>query len=124
MAGIERRWIGTVRTTRHDGRGWWVLRTRAGTLPPKLREVAVEHDGRLLVPITPAAGEVLREQRSARLDVAAERCLSIVELGDVPPPARLVLVRGLHGIVLKLEVVWDPDAGAAFEGLPGAEGNE
>ncbi len=25
LAGIEARWVGNVQTTRHDGRGWWVL---------------------------------------------------------------------------------------------------
>ena len=34
LASIERRWIGYVGTTRHDGRGWWVLDTRAGPVPP------------------------------------------------------------------------------------------
>src|ERR1700722_12370795 len=37
LSGIEGRWIGYVRTTRHDGRGWWVLDTRAGQIPPALR---------------------------------------------------------------------------------------
>jgi SWI/SNF-related matrix-associated actin-dependent regulator of chromatin subfamily A-like protein 1 len=119
---IERRWIGYVRTARHDGRGWWVLDTRAGAVPPALRAVAVEHDGELLVPLTETAARELRAQRSARVDAAAERCLAIVELGDVPPPARLVVARGVEGERLRLEVVWDPDVGVAFEGLPGAEG--
>jgi SWI/SNF-related matrix-associated actin-dependent regulator of chromatin subfamily A-like protein 1 len=122
LAGIERRWIGYVRTTRHDGRGWWVLDTRAGPVPETLRGAAVEHRGKLLVPLTEAVGRVLREQPSARLDIAAERCLSIVESGETPPPARLVLFRGVDGVQLRLEVVWDQDIGSAFERLPGAEG--
>ncbi|HST55993.1 MAG TPA: DEAD/DEAH box helicase [Solirubrobacteraceae bacterium] len=122
LSGIERRWIGYVRTVRHDGRGWWALETRAGEIPEALRDGALERDGKLLVPLTEAAARELREQRSARLDSAAERCLGIVELGDTPPPARLVLVQGVTGERLKLEVVWDPDIGAAFEQLPGAEG--
>ena len=40
----------------------------------------------------------------------------------VPPPARLVWFRGVDGEQLRLEVVWDPDVGAAFTQLPGAEG--
>jgi SWI/SNF-related matrix-associated actin-dependent regulator 1 of chromatin subfamily A len=40
----------------------------------------------------------------------------------VPPPARLVFFRGVDGEQLRLEVIWDPDVGAAFERLPGAEG--
>jgi SWI/SNF-related matrix-associated actin-dependent regulator of chromatin subfamily A-like protein 1 len=122
LAGIQKRWIGYVRTARHDGRGWWVLQTRAGTIPAALAEGAIERDGKLLVPLTEAAARELREQRSARLDGAAERCLGYVELGDAPPPARLVLVQGVTGERLKLEVVWDPEIGVAFESLPGAEG--
>jgi superfamily II DNA or RNA helicase len=122
LAGVERRWIGYVRTVRHDGKGWWVLDTRAGPVPEELREGALEHDGELLVPLTEAAGRVLREQQSARLDIAAERCLQVVELGRVPPPARLVFMRSVDGEQLRLEVLWDPDIGAAFERLPGAEG--
>jgi superfamily II DNA or RNA helicase len=122
LSALKRRWIGYVRTTRHDGRGWWVLETLAGPVPPELLTGSVEHDGKLLVPLTRQAGRVLREQQSARLDIAAERCLSIVESGQIPPPARLVWFRGVRGEQLRLEVVWDPDVGAAFAGLPGAEG--
>jgi SWI/SNF-related matrix-associated actin-dependent regulator 1 of chromatin subfamily A len=122
LAGVRRRWIGYVRTTRHDGRGWWVLDTRAGPVPDALRAGSVEHEGKLLVPLTRAAGEALRRQTSARLDVAAERCLSIVESGGQPAPARLVFFRGVDGEQLRLEVIWDPDVGSAFERLPGAKG--
>ncbi len=122
LSGIETRWIGHVSTTRYDGRGWWVLQTLAGPIPEELLVGSVPLEGKLLVPLTEVAAEVLREQRSARLDVAAERCLSIVELGDRPPPARLVLFRGIDGVQLRLEVIWDPDVGAAFGRLPGAEG--
>jgi hypothetical protein len=123
LAGMQHRWIGYVRTTRHDGRGWWVLDTHAGSVPEALREEAVEHRGRLLVPLTPTAAQTLREQRSARLDIGAERCLALVESGggaDVPP-ARLVWFRGVEGEQLRLEVLWDPDIGAAFDRLPGVE---
>jgi SWI/SNF-related matrix-associated actin-dependent regulator 1 of chromatin subfamily A len=123
LAGIERRWIGHVRTTSHDGRGWWVLETRAGTVPEALRADAIERDGELLVPLTDTAARELRGLRSARLDAAAERCLAIVELGEAPPPARLVLAHGVDGERLRLEVVWDPEVGAAFERLPGAAGS-
>ncbi len=122
LAGVRRRWIGYVTTTRHDGRGWWVLDTLAGPVPDELRAGSVERDGRLLVPLSGAAAAVLREQPSARLDVAAERCLSIVELGEIPPPARLTHRRGVEGEELRLEVVWDPAVGPAFGGLPGAQG--
>jgi hypothetical protein len=122
LSGVQRRWIGYVRTIRHDGRGWWVLDTKAGPVPEALRAGAVEHEDKLLVPLTRAAGEALRQQPSARLDIAAERCLSIVESGDQPAPARLVFFRGVDGEQLRLEVIWDPDVGRAFERLPGADG--
>ncbi len=123
LSGIERRWVGYVRTRRYDGRGWWVLDTLAGTVPPGLREGALEHEDRLLVPLTTRAAAALRELRSARLNPGAARCLEMVEFGQVPPPARLVLARGVGGDRLALEVLWDPDIGAAFERLPGATGN-
>jgi SWI/SNF-related matrix-associated actin-dependent regulator 1 of chromatin subfamily A len=123
LAGVERRWIGYVRTTRHDGRGWLVLQTRAGPIPEDLRTGAVEHEGKLLVPLTGVAARALRDLDSARLDIAAERCLQVLELGGVPPPARLVFVRTVDGEQLRLEVLWDPDIGGAFERLPGAEGS-
>jgi SWI/SNF-related matrix-associated actin-dependent regulator 1 of chromatin subfamily A len=123
IGGIERRWLGRVRTTRYDGRGWWVLETVAGQVPEPLREGAVEHgDGTLLVPLTQANAHLLREQESARLDAAAERCVAALEIGDDPPPARLVGTHGVDGARLRLEVLWDPDTGAAFGELPGAEG--
>ena len=122
LSGIKQRWIGYVRTTRHDGRGWWVLETLAGPVPEALLDGALELDGRLLVPLTENAVQALREQSSARLSAAAERCACSVEAGEVPPPARLVWFRGLNGEELRLEVVWDPEIGPAFARLPGAEG--
>jgi superfamily II DNA or RNA helicase len=122
LSTVRRRWIGYVRTTRHDGRGWLVLDTRAGPVPPSLHSGSVRRGDQLLVPLTRAAAQTLREQTSAHLDIAAERCLTIIESGDVPPPARLVYFRGVDGEQLRLEVVWDPDVGSAFEHLPGAEG--
>jgi SWI/SNF-related matrix-associated actin-dependent regulator of chromatin subfamily A-like protein 1 len=122
LARVEQRWIGYVRTARHDGRGWWLLETRAGAIPEALRDGACERDGKLLVPLTETTARALRAQRSARLDAAAERCLQAVELGDAPPAARLTIARGVDGERLRLEVMWDPDIGAAFERLPGAAG--
>jgi SWI/SNF-related matrix-associated actin-dependent regulator of chromatin subfamily A-like protein 1 len=123
LEGIDRRWIGRVTTRRYDGRGWLVLETRAGRIPETLRDGSVElADGRLLVPLTAAAAGELREQRSARLDAGAERCVAAVELGDDPPPARLVLGNGVDGLRLRLEVLWDPEIGVAFGGLPGIGG--
>jgi SWI/SNF-related matrix-associated actin-dependent regulator 1 of chromatin subfamily A len=137
---VERRWLGRVSTTRYDGRGWWVLDTAAGEVPQELREGAVElpreagggeptdngaHAAKpplLLIPLTEANAHVLRAQESARLSPAAERCVAALELGDEPPPARLVATHGVDGARLRLEVLWDPDTGAAFGELPGAEG--
>ncbi|WP_183340621.1 SNF2-related protein [Conexibacter arvalis] len=124
IESIEKRWIGHVRTARHDGRGWWALQTLAGQVPEPLLEGSVrrEEDGALLVPLTEANAHLLREQESAKLDAAADRCVSSLELGDRPPPARLVATHGVEGARLRLEVLWDPAAGAAFDDLPGCEG--
>jgi SWI/SNF-related matrix-associated actin-dependent regulator of chromatin subfamily A-like protein 1 len=123
LDAIARRWIGHVRTARYDGRGWWLLETVAGTVPEQLRAGAVERsEDTLLVPLTQANAQVLREQESARLDAAAERCVQALELGDDPPPAQLVATHGVDGARLRLEVLWDPEIGAAFTALPGAEG--
>jgi SWI/SNF-related matrix-associated actin-dependent regulator of chromatin subfamily A-like protein 1 len=123
LAAIERRWVGRISTTRHDGRGWWVLHTHAGRVPEPLLAGAQERDdGTLLVPLTAAGARAIGEQRSARLDGGAQRCVAAVERGEDPvPPARLVLHHGVEGERLKLDVLWDPDTGDAFERLPGAE---
>ncbi len=123
LASIQRRWVGHVSTTRHDGRGHLVLRTRAGRIPPVLADEAVaREDGALLVPITAAAAAELRAQRSARLDSAADRCLAMVEMGIDPPPAQLALEQAGGHDDLRLDVLWDPEIGRAFEQLPGAAG--
>jgi SWI/SNF-related matrix-associated actin-dependent regulator 1 of chromatin subfamily A len=123
LAEVEQRWIGAVTTTRYDGRGWWVLRTLAGPVPAELRDGAIERpDGALLVPLSQAAALVLREQRSMRVDMGAERCLQIAEHGGDPPASRLTWFRSVDGEQLRLEVLWDPEVGAAFSELPGAEG--
>src|SRR3954469_12557580 len=123
LANLRSRWSGRVRTARHDGRGWFVLETRAGELPEELRAVAIERDGRTaLAPLTAEVVAALREQPSARLDAAAARCLTILELGRAPAPARLDHVTGVDGEALRLEVLWDPDAGEAFDRLKGADG--
>ena len=123
LSGLARRWIGNVGTARHDGRGWWRLRTRAGRIPPELEALAVTAGDDVLVPFTAEAAALLRDERSAKLDAAALRCLEAVELGDEPPPARLAHAHGVEGEGLRLEVLWDHDAGEAFERLPGAAGS-
>jgi len=122
LGAIERRWVGQVATAAYDGRGWWLLRTRAGAYPPALLEGSVARAEGLLVPFCAPAARELRSQRSARLDAPAERCLSAVEAGQDPPRARLVASEGVEGMRLRLEVLWDEDAGMAFSRLPGAAG--
>ncbi len=122
LGAIERRWVGQVATAAYDGRGWWLLRTRAGAYPHALLEGSVARAEGLLVPFSELAARELRSQRSARLDAPAERCLSAVEAGQHPPRARLVASDGLEGTRLRLEVLWDEDAGMAFSRLPGAAG--
>lgn len=123
LTEIRRSWVGYVRTARHDGRGWWSLRTLAGAVPPVLRDAALERGDLLLVPFTPATAEAVRSLPSARLDLAAARCLELVERDEAPPPARLVFARGVDGERLALEVLWDADIAEAFDRLPGATGN-
>ena len=119
---IDRRWIGSVSTMRYDGRGWFVLETRAGRLPEELEALAEEHEGRVLAPLDAEVAEVLRSLRSARIDTGAERCLQDIASGLTPPPARLRYRVGVEGPRLKLEVLWDRDAGLAFDKLAGAAG--
>ena len=89
LAGIERRWIGYVRTTRYDGRGWWVLDTRAGQVPEALRVGAIEHQGKLLVPLTKAGAEELRAPGHGRGALhVARRARSFAASGPARPGPR------------------------------------
>jgi SWI/SNF-related matrix-associated actin-dependent regulator of chromatin subfamily A-like protein 1 len=121
LRGLGERWIGTVSTARHDGRGWFRLRTRAGEIPAALRDGLLEREHDVLVPLTRANAVVLVAERAARPDGAAVRCLNALEHGLDLPPTRLVVTRDVDGARLGLDVLWDHDAGAAFEQLPGAE---
>jgi superfamily II DNA or RNA helicase len=121
LRGLSERWIGTVSTARHDGRGWFALRSRAGEIPEPLRDGALEREHDTLVPLTPENAAVLVAERAARPDGAAVRCLNALEHGLDLPPTRLVVTRDVDGARLGLDVLWDHDAGAAFEQLPGAE---
>src|SRR3954453_17373014 len=123
LRAVERRWVGRITTVRHAGRGWFALHTRAGEIPEALLEGAVEQDdGTVLAPLTARAAEAIDELRAARMDGPAQRTLSALLGGLEPvPPARLVMHHRSGGERLKLEVLWDPDTGEAFEKLPGAE---
>ncbi len=119
LAAIERRWVGTVTAARHGGRGWFALRTRAGKVPDALAEGAVEVEGRLLSPLTAAGAETLAGLDGVRMDAGARRCIAALERGEDPPPARLAVSHTVEGTFLRLDVLWDPDVGAAFDELPG-----
>ena len=121
LARVDRRWVGTAGTVRHDGRGWWTLCTRAGTVPAALLEGSVQRDGKLLAPLTLAGAEALAEEHAARLDAGARRCVEALLTDQDPPPARLTAARTFDGERLRLDVLWDPDAGVAFSKLPGAD---
>jgi SWI/SNF-related matrix-associated actin-dependent regulator 1 of chromatin subfamily A len=127
FAGAERRWVGHIRTTRYDGRGWWALDTLAGDPPQKLLDGAVEMGGtptRWLVPLTASAAVALQELREPRFSLGALRCIDAVSAKETPPPARLILTRSVAGERLALEVLWDPEIATAFEALPGARAGE
>jgi hypothetical protein len=122
LSGVEKRWVGIVGTVRHDGRGWWTLQTKAGTVPAPLLAGAIDRDGLLLAPLTLAGANALAEQDVARLDGGARRCVEALLSGeDPPPPARLTAARTFDGERLRLDVLWDPAAGVAFCKLPGAD---
>jgi superfamily II DNA or RNA helicase len=125
LATAAFRWVGHVRTARFDGRGWWALDTLYGTLPPSVAAAgAIEHEGRTLLPLTPPGADALHDLHSPRLNLAAARCLELVERDEMPAPARLILAKGVAGERFSLEVLWDPDVAVAFEQLPGASRNE
>lgn len=118
---IAERWIATVATTEHDGRGWFVLRTRAGEIPEAVAERTVTAGGQTLASMTRAVAEVLERERAVRLDRAAQRCVEALLSDTDPPRARLVLAESVEGDRLQLEVLWDAALGDAFAKLPGAQ---
>jgi len=122
LTAIDKRWVGVVGATRYDGRGWWTLATRAGTPPQELLEGSVTRaDGALLAPLTLAGAEALAEQDAVRMEAGARRCVEALLSGVEPPPARLTAARTFDGERIRLDVLWDSDAGAAFCKLPGAD---
>ncbi len=123
LAAIERRWVGSVGAVRYDGRGWWTLSSRAGSPPAQLLAGSVARDdGTVLAPLTLAGAEALAEQDAVRLQAGARRCVEALLSGvAAPPPARLTAARTFDGERLRLDVLWDPDAGKAFTKLPGGD---
>ncbi len=123
IAAIDSRWVGFVGATRYDGRGWWTLSTRAGEPPAELLDGSLTRatDGALLAPLTRAGAEALNDQDAVRIDAGARRCVEALLSGVQPPPARLTAARTFDGERIRLDVLWDNDAGAAFCKLPGAD---
>jgi SWI/SNF-related matrix-associated actin-dependent regulator 1 of chromatin subfamily A len=123
IAAIDSRWVGFVGATRYDGRGWWTLSTRAGEPPAALLDGSITRagDGALLAPLTRAGAEALADQDAVRIDAGARRCVEALLSGVQPPPARLTAARTFDGERIRLDVLWDSDAGAAFCKLPGAD---
>ena len=123
IAAIDSRWVGFVGATRYDGRGWWTLSSRAGEPPAELLDGSLTRaaDGVLLAPLTLAGAEALNDQDAVRIDAGARRCVEALLSGVEPPPARLTAARTFDGERIRLDVLWDHDAGAAFCKLPGAD---
>jgi len=121
LAGIERRWVGRVTAAKHGGEGFFVCETRAGSLPEALTEGAEVRAGRHWLALTAEAAETLLELPAARLDPRARDCAARLQVGLDAPPAILTYVEGVAGARLRLDILWDPDAGLAFCDLPGVE---
>ena len=122
LAAIERRWVGRVSTTRHDGRGWWVLRTRAGTVPEPLLEGAVEReDGAAAGAAHGGRRRGARRARGARASTAARAAAwPRSSAARSRPPRAWPSARPSTGPSCASTSLWDPDVAAAFDALPGA----
>jgi SWI/SNF-related matrix-associated actin-dependent regulator 1 of chromatin subfamily A len=125
LGGIERRWVGRVHAVPGgNGTGVYALTSRAGRLPEEIADLATDHpDGRARLPMTVDVTEALMAQHGARLDPGAQRCAQRVLLGMPVPSGALKMSGGVDGPALKLDVLWDTDAGDAFERLPGVGDN-
>ncbi len=125
LGGIARRWVGRVHAVPGGhGTGVYALVSRAGRLPEEIAELATEHpDGRPRLPITAAVTEALMAQHGARLSPGAQRCAQRVLTGIDVPSGALKMSGGVDGPAFKLDVLWDTDAGDAFERLPGVGDN-
>src|SRR4051812_35557429 len=120
-------WVGRVTAARREGKGWFVLDTIAGELPPELEAEVRRDDGdeppgpRRWLPFTEEVANELLELAGARLDPRALRCASRLQVGLTPAPATLSLVESYGEPRFKLDVNWDPDVVRLFTELPAAE---
>ncbi len=126
LGSIERRWVGRVDAVPGgQGTGVYALTTRAGRLPEEIADEAdTSHpDGRPRLPLTAEVTEALMGQQGARLAPGAQRCAQRVLTGIEVPAGALKMAGGVDGPAFKLDVLWDTDAGHAFERLPGVGDN-
>jgi len=121
LAEIRRRWIGTVDAEPHDGRGWFVCRTRAGTLPDELAAQALADGDAQRLPLDNGVADVLHDLPGARLSGGAVRCAIALAAGREPARATLAVEQSVIGDRLRLDVNWDPAVLRAFLELPEAD---
>ena len=121
LTGLTDRWIGTVTAGKLRARGHFVCTGRAGNLPASLEARATVVGGQRWLALEREIAEALLELPSARLDGRAQDCVSRLLVDLDPPPAVLTHVDGVAGPRLRLDVLWDTDADAAFVELPGVE---
>src|SRR4051812_38960320 len=116
------RWLGRATTRKHDGAGQFVVRTVAGEMPDEIRELATDGAERdVILPFSAEAADALLEEDGARLDGRATGCATRLQVGLEPPGAALVVEHTVAEARFGLDVLWDPDAAAAFEHLPSAD---
>ena len=115
----EQRWVGHVRTTRYDGRGWFALDTLAGTPPEALGRARSSSTAAGWCRSPKAAASALPRLRDPRLSIGARRCLEALEYGEQPPAARLILTRGVAGERFTLETFWDPEISGRLRAAAG-----
>jgi hypothetical protein len=115
-------WAGTVGAGRLDGAGAFLAHPISGELPEPLAAAAVDRGGRIWLPFTTAVAEALLDLPGARLDTAALRCASRLQVGLDPPAAELSLVDSVAEKRFVLDTNWDGDPARAFVSLPGADG--
>jgi SWI/SNF-related matrix-associated actin-dependent regulator 1 of chromatin subfamily A len=124
LAGAPGGWVGHVSAGAHGGAGRFLARTLAGSLPEILAAHATPADEAkriVALPFTTEGADALLELQGARLDRSAAGCATRLQVGIDPPRAALVVEQSVAEPRIAIEVLWDPDAGAAFAALPGAD---